>query len=183
MRFSVVDTGYDQRQVDSCLDELGIRLTRLAARAESAAGAGREWDQIRQEATHLCELLDRRGTPEVADVAAVRAGATEVEREAAGLLARARGELDDARAEARLVRERAYAEAVQARRDFEAALLARRRREAGVDQFLAGLAVDPVPADTPTAAAAVPGSGVPATRVAAAVTDSPVEPPSERSAA
>ena len=48
MRFSVVETGYDQRQVDSCLDELGVRLTRLAARAEVAAGAGREWDQIRQ---------------------------------------------------------------------------------------------------------------------------------------
>ena len=47
MRFSVVETGYDQRQVDSCLDELGIRLTRLAARAEGAAGAGREWDEIR----------------------------------------------------------------------------------------------------------------------------------------
>ncbi|RZU75147.1 hypothetical protein EV384_3675 [Micromonospora kangleipakensis] len=182
MRFSVVETGYDQRQVDSCLDELGIRLTRLAARAESAAGAGREWDQIRQEATHLCDLLDRRGAAEAGDVAAVRAGATAVEREAA-LLARARGELDAARAEARLVRERAYAEAVQARRDFEAALLARRQREAQVDHFLAGLTVDPVPADTPTAAAAVPGGGVPATRLATAAGEAPVEPPSERSAA
>ncbi|SCG74317.1 ATPase [Micromonospora inositola] len=183
MRFSVVETGYDQRQVDSCLDELGIRLTRLAARAESAAGAGREWDQIRQEATHLCDLLDRRGAPDAGDVAAVRTGATAVEREADGLLALARGELDAARAEARLVRERAYAEAVQARRDFEAALLARRRREARVDDLLAGLTVHPVPADTPTAAAAVPGNGVPATRVATAATDAPVEPPSERSAA
>ncbi|WP_446220222.1 ATPase [Micromonospora sp. IBHARD004] len=183
MRFSVVETGYDQRQVDSCLDELGIRLTRLAARAESAAGAGREWDQIRHEATHLCGLLDRRGGAGAGDVAAVRAGATALEREAAALLARARGELDAARAEARLVRERAYAEAVQARRDFEAALLARRRREARVDDLLAGLTVDPVPADTPTAAAAVPGGGVPATRLATAAGEAPVEPPSERSAA
>ncbi|MFD0785845.1 ATPase, partial [Micromonospora azadirachtae] len=54
MRFSVVEIGYDQRQVDACLDELAIRLTRLAAWAESAAGAGREWDRIRQEATGLC---------------------------------------------------------------------------------------------------------------------------------
>ena len=162
MRFSVVETGYDQRQVDSCLDELGIRLTRLAARAESAAGAGREWDQIRQEATQLCDLLDRRGAPDAGDAAVVRAGATAAEREAAALLALARGELDAARAEARLVRERAYAEAVQARRDFEAALLARRRREARVDQLLAGLTVDPVPVDTPTAAAgsATGASGV-----------------------
>ncbi|GAA4579677.1 hypothetical protein GCM10023176_57900 [Micromonospora coerulea] len=183
MRFSVVETGYDQRQVDSCLDELGIRLTRLAARAESAAGAGREWDQIRQEATRLCDLLDSRGAPVQHDVAAVRAGATPVEREAAALLARARGELDAARAEARLVRERAYAEAMQARRDVEAALLARRRRETRVDQILTGLTADPVPADTPTAAAAAPGSGVPATRLAAAAPEAPVESPPERSAA
>ncbi|WP_406044327.1 ATPase [Micromonospora sp. NBC_00898] len=183
MRFSVVETGYDQRQVDSCLDELGIRLTRLAARAESAAGAGREWDQIRQEATHLCDLLDRQGAPDAGDAAVVRAGATAVEREAVALVALARGELDAARAEARLVRERAYAEAVQARRDFEAALLARRRREARVEQLLAGLTVDPVPADTPTAAAAVPASGVPATRLATAATDAQAGPPSERSVA
>ncbi|MGW5671301.1 ATPase, partial [Micromonospora sp. NPDC003776] len=86
MRFSVVETGYDQRQVDSCLDELGIRLVRLAARAESAAGAGREFDHIRQEATHLCDFLRRRTAPAEGDVAAVRAGASAVEREAAELL-------------------------------------------------------------------------------------------------
>ncbi|SCL28140.1 hypothetical protein GA0070624_3635 [Micromonospora rhizosphaerae] len=182
MRFSVVETGYDQRQVDSCLDELGVRLTRLAARAESAAGAGREWDQIRQEATRLCGLLARRGGPAEGDVAAVRTDVTAVEREAAELLARARSELDAAREEARLVRERAYAEAVQARRDFEAALLARRRREAQVDEILSGPAAEQVPADTPTAAAAVPGAGVPATRVAAgAGAETPAD--TERSAA
>ena len=184
MRFSVVETGYDQRQVDSCLDELGIRLTRLAARAESAAGAGREWDQIRQEAIHLLDLVERRVAATEVDAAAVRAGATAVEREASDLLARARGELDAAREEARVVRERAYAEAVRARREFEAALLARRRREARAEEILAGVTVDAVPADTPTAAAAVPPSGVPATRVAAgAVAETPVESPSERSAA
>ncbi|RQW88008.1 ATPase, partial [Micromonospora globispora] len=110
MRFSVVETGYDQRQVDSCLNELGIRLTRLAARAESAAGVGREWDQIRQEATHLLDLLERRVAATEVDAAVVRSGATAVEREAAELLARARSELDAAREEARVVRERAYAE-------------------------------------------------------------------------
>lgn len=162
MRFSVVETGYDQRQVDSCLDELGIRLVRLAARAESAAGAGREWDQIRQDATHLCDFLRRRTVPAGGAVAAVRAGAPAVEREAAELLAQARSELEAAREEARRVREQAYAEAVRARRDFEAALLARRRREVRVEEILAGARGDTVPADTPTAAA-----GVPATRVAA----------------
>ncbi|MFC3502300.1 ATPase [Micromonospora krabiensis] len=161
MRFSVVDMGYDQWQVDSCLDELGVRLTRLAALAESAAGDGREWDRIRQEASGLCGLL-RRTDP--AGAAAGR-GLGEVEREAADILARARVELDAAREEARQLRERAYAEAVQARRDFEAALYARRRREARVDEILGGLGTEPVPVDTPTAAAGA--TGVPATRAAA----------------
>ncbi|MFC4147828.1 ATPase [Micromonospora mangrovi] len=172
MRFSVVGTGYDQRQVDSCLDELGVRLSRLAARAESAAGAGREWDRIRHEATLLRDLL---AGPADGDVVAVRSGAADVEREAADLLARARGELDAAREEARQVRERAYEEAVRARRDLEAALLARRRRAARVDELLCGAAVEAVPADTPTAAA-----GVPATRLAAGTA---TDAPGERSAA
>ncbi|SCL72363.1 hypothetical protein GA0070606_6070 [Micromonospora citrea] len=159
MRFSVVETGYDQRQVDSCLDQLGIRLTRLAARAEGAAGAGREWDEIRDEAAALCGLLQRL---DLGDRAGGPRRAPDAEREAADILAQARFELDAAREEARQVREQAYAEAVQARRDFEAALYARRRREARADRILSGLTAEPVPADTPTAAA-----GVPATRIAA----------------
>ncbi|MEH0826230.1 MULTISPECIES: ATPase [unclassified Micromonospora] len=162
MRFSVVETGYDQRQVDSCLDELGVRLTRLAARAEVAAGAGREWDQIRQEATLLRGLVDRQSTPSDDEAAAARRAASAVEREAAELLAQARSELDAAREEARQLRERVYAEAMQARRDFEAVLQERRRREARVDQILGGAAGEAVPADTPTAAAST--GGVPATR-------------------
>ncbi|MGC4829251.1 ATPase [Micromonospora arida] len=157
MRFSVVETGYDQRQVDYCLDELGIRLSRLAARAEGAAGAGREWDEIRQEAAWLSGLLQRL---DLGDVGAPRYAGDAVRREAADILAQARAELDEAREEARRVRERAYAEAVQARRDFEAALDARRRREVRVDEILSQVTVDQVPADTPTAAAAVPGSRV-----------------------
>ncbi|MEH0936132.1 ATPase [Micromonospora psammae] len=174
MRFSVVETGYDQRQVDSCLDELGVRLTRLARRAEIAAGAGRDWDQIRQEASVLRGLVDRQGAPVDGDDAAARAAQTE--REAAKLLAQARGELEAAREEARLVRERVYAEAVRARREFEATLHERRRREARVDQILAGAADGAVAVDTPTAAAAAPG-GVPATRVAAGADEVAVERP------
>ncbi|MFG2167349.1 ATP synthase subunit B family protein [Micromonospora chersina] len=155
MRFSVVQTGYDQRQVDSCLDELGIRLVRLAARAESAAGAGREWDQIREDATHLCDFLRRRTAVVEGEVSA----GTAAEREAAALVAQARSELEAAREEARQVREQAYAEAVRARRDFEAALLARRRREARVDEVLAGVRGDLVSPDTPTAAAGLPTGG------------------------
>lgn len=172
MRFSVVEFGYDRRQVDACLDELGVRLTRLAARAESLAGAGRAWDQIRQEATRLCDLVERRRG------AGERPELDEIEREAAEILAQARFELDAAREEARQVRERAYAEALRARREFEAALTARRRREARVDEILSGLAAVPVPVDTPTAAAAVPSGGVPTTRAAASAADA--DPPSER---
>ncbi|MEU5910237.1 ATPase [Micromonospora sp. NPDC047527] len=161
MRFTVVKTGYDQRQVDSCLDELGIRLSRLAARAEGAAGATREWDEIRQEAAWLSGLLQRL---DLDDAGTTRRAGDAVRREAAEILAQARFELDEAREEARRVREQAYADAVQARRDFEAALYARRRREALVDEVLSGVTVEPVPADTATAAA---GTGVPATRAAA----------------
>ncbi|QGN49021.1 ATPase [Micromonospora sp. WMMD558] len=153
MRFSVVELGYDQRQVDYCLDELGIRLMRLAVRAEGAGGTGREWDEIREEAAGLCGLLQRL---DIGD--GTRRFGNAVEREAAELLARARYELDAAREEARQVRERVYEEAVQARREFEAALHARRRREARVDEILGGVAAEPVPADTPTAAAATPGN-------------------------
>ncbi|PWR11098.1 ATPase [Micromonospora acroterricola] len=177
MRFSVVETGYDQRQVDSCLDELGIRLSRLAARAEGAAGAERVWDEIREEAAWLSGLLQRL---DLGDTAVTRHAGDPVRREAAGILARARMELDEAREEARQVRERAYADAVQARRDFEAALYARRRREARVDEILTGVTVDPVPADTPTAAA---GTGVPATRAAAGGVDVGAEPPTGRDGA
>ncbi|MGQ5265026.1 ATPase [Micromonospora sp. ZYX-F-536] len=178
MRFSVVETGYDQRQVDSCLDELGIRLSRLAARAEGAAGAGREWDEIREEATWLSGLLQRL---DLGDVTVTRRAGDAVRREAAEILAQARYELDEAREEARRVRERAYAEAVQARRDVEAALDARRRREVLVDEILSGVTVEPpVPEDTPTAAA---GTGVPATRVAAGGPDAGAEPPNGRDGA
>ncbi|MFY1683085.1 ATPase [Micromonospora sp. WMMD730] len=162
MRFSVVESGYDRRQVDSCLDELGVRLTRLAARAEVIAGAGRDWDQIRQETTLLLAVVDRR-----------RADAPAALRTAGELLARARAELDAAREEARQLRERVYAEAVQARREFEASLHERRHRAARVDQLLTGLTVETVPVDTPTAAA----GGVPATRVATGIDEVTVDQP------
>lgn len=149
MRFSIVDVGYDRLQVDSCLNELGVRLTRLAARAEGAAGAEREWDEIREEASGLCGLLQRLDLGDL-----VRRPADAAGREAAELLLRARLELDSAREEARRVREQVYTEAVQARRELEAALHARQCRAARADEILGGLA-ETVPADTPTAASAV----------------------------
>ncbi|MEK8105783.1 ATPase [Micromonospora sp. M12] len=154
MRFSVVETGYDQRQVDHCLDELGIRLSRLAARPRARPGDP-EWDEIREEAAWLSGFLQRL---DLGDSAVTRHADDTARHEAAAILAQARVELDEARDEARRVRERAYADAVQARRDFEAALYARRRRETRVDEILDQVTVDQVPADTPTAAAGVPGN-------------------------
>ncbi|MEH1016760.1 ATPase [Micromonospora sp. CPCC 206060] len=161
MRFSVVGIGYDQRQVDSCLDDLDARLARLADRAQAVAADATQLDLIRQEADGLRDLLAARPVPEVGNCPPVRSDA---ETEADAIRAQARTELMAAREEARLLREQVYAEAVQARRDFEAALHARRQREARVDEVLR--AVRLVPADTPTAAAGSPG-GVPATRGAA----------------
>lgn len=174
MRFRVVEMGYDQRQVDSCLDEMGIRLARLAARADRVAAAGREWDEVREEALALRGLLDRLDLGDAA-VARRYADADADERSAADLLAQARTELDAAREEARQLRARVYAEAVQARRTFEEALLARRRRAARLDEILDGVSVEPVPADTPTAAAATVG-GVPDT----GINEAPTEPPGGR---
>ncbi|MGC4813032.1 ATPase [Micromonospora sp. DT228] len=172
MRFSIVESGYDVRQVDSCLDELGIRLSRLATRAEGVAGTTGEWDEIRQEAAWLSGLLQRL---DLGDTAVTGdAGAAE-RRTAAEILAQARAELDEARAEAQQVRERAYEEAVQARRDVEAALYARRRGAARVDEILGQVTEDQVPVDTSTAAAGVPGS-----RVGADGPDAGAEPPSGR---
>ncbi|NBE83170.1 ATPase [Micromonospora rubida] len=160
MRFSVVEFGYDSRQVDSCLDELAVRLSRLAARAEGATGTGREWDRLRWEAARLCDLVERRRA-DGAGALSGRSSPPEVEREAAEALARARFELDAARDEARQLREQAYADAVRARRDVEAALAARRLRATRLDEILIAPAGEPVATDTPTAAASVPPGGVP----------------------
>ncbi|MFY1702574.1 ATPase [Micromonospora sp. WMMA1923] len=171
MRFSVVANGYDQGQVDSCLTELSVGLTRLAARAEGVV-PGRDADQIRQEAVRLRTLVDRRVA------AAGRPGRepADLERRAAEVFAQARIELDAAREEARQLRERAYAEAVRARREFEAALQARRRRADQVDELLSDVTVEAVPVDQPTAAA----GGVPATRAAAGAVEPPPGPQDAR---
>ncbi|MEV4759734.1 ATPase [Micromonospora sp. NPDC049559] len=164
MEFSVVHIGYDQDQVDCCLDELDERLTRMAARAESAAGLDPEIDAVRAGVDRLRGLLGgSRPEPGPGPVPAP-AGLTvaRAETEAAEILARAREELTAAREEARLVRDRVYAEAVQARRDFEAALYARRQREQRVDEILREVTIVPEPVE-PTPAP----TGVPATRVAA----------------
>lgn len=151
MRFAVVASGYDPAQVDSCLDELDARLAWLADRAQALVG-GADLEPIQQEAARLRMLLGRTAGDGLVHPA------TGAEAEAAELLAQARSELGAAQEEARQLREQVYAEALQARREFEAALHARRQREARVDEILRGAAL--VPADTPTAA-----SGVPATRI------------------
>lgn len=154
MRFSVVAQGYDQRQVDSWLDDLAVRLTRLSARAEQAIASAVELERVRQEADQLRAALSRRPAT---DPGVAQRAISAAEAEAAEIRARARTELSAAQEEARMVRERVYIEALQARRDFEAALLARRQREARVDEILRGVA--PVSPDTPTAVAGVSDGG------------------------
>ena len=87
------------------------------------------------------------------------------QEEAAQIRAQARDELTSAREEARLLRDQVYAEALQARRDFEAALQARRRREARVDEILRE--VDLVAVSVEQGSGGPTGSAVPATRAAA----------------
>jgi len=74
---------------------------------------------------------------------------------AAEMLAQARAELAAAQREAERVRARAYQDALRARRDFEAALHARRQREQRADEILHGVRLAQVPAsaeETPAVA-------------------------------
>lgn len=142
MDFTIAEMGYDRGQVDSCLADLSEGLARLAAPAEVASEPGEELLRVRREAARMHHLLSagsaaERGPERMRELLA------DVEREAAQLLARARGELTAAKEEARQVRDQAYAEALRARRDFEAALHARRMREEQVDHILRDVTVAP----------------------------------------
>jgi cell division septum initiation protein DivIVA len=168
MEFSVVEIGYDQAQVDSCLEELGRQLARMAAQADAAAEANEELELVREEVERLRGLLSGKpgpyrtsAAPRMQEMLAV------AEAEAAEIRAQARDELTAAREEARLVRDRVYAEALQARRDFEAALHARRQREQRVDEILRDVAIVLVSDPTAASAGEAATTAVPATRVAA----------------
>ncbi|GIG87341.1 ATPase [Plantactinospora endophytica] len=162
MEFSVVEIGYDQYQVDRCLDDLGERLARLAVRTDAAARTNPELARLRAEIARLGELLTARPVPDGPSGQARQVLLT-AEREAAEILARARADLAAAREEARRVRDQVYAEAVQARRDLEAALRARQVRAERADEILRGvgagelrMAVDRV--ETATDAVTAPAS-------------------------
>lgn len=162
MDFSVVDRGCGPEQVDSFLCGLGDRLSRTAQRAEAAAEIRTELECVRTEVDRLRAAL-------VAARPAWSANSGEAgsaEREAAALLVQARNALLAAQEEARQVRDQAYDEALQARRDFEAALYARRLREERVDQILRRVATVGEPEDDQAGSA--PSGPVPATRSAGA---------------
>ncbi|MFK3979817.1 ATPase [Micromonospora sp. NPDC050397] len=146
MDFTIAEMGYDRDQVDSCLAELREGLARLATPAEAASAPDDELLRVRREAARLHLVLTGGSVAERAPER-MRELLAVVEREAAQLLARARGELTAAKEEARQVRDRAYAEALQARRDFEAALHARRVREQRVDHILRDVTVGSAPVD------------------------------------
>jgi cell division septum initiation protein DivIVA len=144
MEFSVVEIGYDQHEVDRCLEELGQRLSRLAVRTDAVAKNNPELVQLRVEIDRLSGLLVVPPPPGDASGRARQLLLT-AEREAAEILARARADLAAAREEARQVRDQVYAEAVQARRDFEAALQARRIRAERVDEILRDAVISRMP--------------------------------------
>ncbi|MFI6760939.1 ATPase [Micromonospora sp. NPDC050417] len=161
MDFTIAKMGYDRDQVDSYLEDLSERLAALARPADVTSAPDDELMRVRQEAARLHGLLGggtagRRGPDRMRELLAV------AEQEAAQLLARARGELTAAQEEARQLRDQVYAEAVQARRDFEAALHARRIREEQVDHILRDVTVVSTPSDD--AVNASTGTAVPATR-------------------
>jgi hypothetical protein len=135
MEFSVVAEGYDRAQVDTCLGNLGGQLARLAAQAEAGAQAAAELASLRDEVIKLRAVA--RGKP-VAYRASSRLKQilAMAEEEAAEIVAQAHEELAAARREAEQIREETYEAALQARRDFETALHARRCRERQVDDLL-----------------------------------------------
>ncbi|GAB3138326.1 hypothetical protein GCM10027290_05720 [Micromonospora sonneratiae] len=169
MEFSVVEIGYDQDQVDSCLEDLCRQLGRMAAQAEAAAEASEELDLVREEVERLRGLLSGKpGAYRTSASTRMQEMLAVAEEEAAEIRAQARNELTAAREEARLLRDQVYAEALQARRDFEAALQARRRREARVDEILREVDLVYAATDrTATAGGPSVSAGVPATRGAA----------------
>ncbi|GAB3808446.1 ATP synthase subunit B family protein [Micromonospora zhanjiangensis] len=152
MNFPVVGIGYDEGAVDSCLNSLGERLVRLAARSDVDARVRVELDSLRRDLDRLRGLLrDRADAPAGATTSvADPAGELDVaRRQAVRILARARHTLSAAQAEARQVRDRAYSEAMQARRDFEAALYARRQREIRADEILRHVRIEDLLDESP----------------------------------
>lgn len=150
MEFSVVECGYDRRQVDAGLNDLADRLARMTVRATAAAGSGSEavLAVIRGELASLIPLLRPPESPSAAP--AHRTRPLSVAEEEADLLNRARAELAAAEREAARIRDQAYADALRARREFEANLRDRQLRAERAETILAGLT--PVPAGPPAAA-------------------------------
>ncbi|WP_091559983.1 hypothetical protein [Micromonospora pattaloongensis] len=165
MEFSVVELGYDREQVDHCLEDLGEQLDRMTTETRAAVAAAAELTLLREEVTRLRRML--RGRPAVYRTSARLHHMLELaQEEATEIVAQANAELAAARREAAQVREQAYNDALQARRDFEAALHARRRREQEVDVILrqirftdrADAPGEPTPGATPGRQPAAPAA-------------------------
>jgi hypothetical protein len=153
----VVQNGYDQVQIRSWLEDLGERLDRMVARAEAAEDASTGLALVREEVGQLRGLLS--DPVALGAVHGTRATGLSAEDEAAAIVAQARHELAAAREEAERVREQAYDDAMQARRDFESALYARRLREQQADEVLRGFTLRPGASMAGTADGAQPRPG------------------------
>ena len=162
MDFSIVDSGYDREEVESCLLDLGEQLARASAQAESAARMRVELGMVRAEAERLHEML--RNRPAVyRNTLRIQQMVTLAEEEAADILAEARDVLAKAREDAQRIRADAYNDAVKARRDFELALADRRRREDAAGEVLSHIKISFEPAGAvggPAVPGAAPARGV-----------------------
>lgn len=154
MEFSAVDHDRGRELIDSSLAELGERVAHTAERV-AADPVRAELNLVQAELFRLRGLLAVGWRRPPADQGVDGSA----ERAAAELLAQARNTLLAAQEEARQVRDQAYEEAMQARRDFEAALYARRMREQRVDEILRDVVIQ-LPMEEP------PAGPVPATRIA-----------------
>jgi hypothetical protein len=123
--FSRNRRGYDVEEVDRCLADLGTQLDTAQTR-------------ITDLEAHLARLRTNYHRPVYLTGPAVRA-ARDVVAKAQAMYSDADRRLRDARAEAESIEAKAYDDAVAARREFEAALQARRSREDDVDAILARL--------------------------------------------
>ena len=143
MDFSIVESGYDRDEVDSCLLDLGEQLASASAQAEGAASMRIELGMVRAEAERLHEML--RARPAVyRNTLRIQQMVTLAEEEAGDIVAEAREVLAKAREDAQRIRAEAYNDAVKARRDFELALDLHRKVERQFGNANGGARVLPV---------------------------------------
>jgi cell division septum initiation protein DivIVA len=124
--FELVWRGYDQRQVQKYIDDLNLRLTAALSGLDAANSLETELYQAQAEIERLRGIIRRISA------------STRMEDRLTKILGLAEDHASNMRNEAerdaREIRDRALAEAIRARRDFEASLRARRDEQWRLDE-------------------------------------------------